>query len=66
MGKRVPKKHKEEFAKELKEWRTRKKLSQSEAAEKLGIPVDTLQNWEIARTMPQGYASAALRKIFSG
>jgi DNA-binding XRE family transcriptional regulator len=60
MGKRVPKKEKEKFAKELKAWRARKKFSQSEAAAHLGIPIDTLQNWEIAGTMPQGYMPSQL------
>lgn len=27
-------------------------MSQSEAAGRLGVPVRTLQNWEIARTKP--------------
>ena len=65
MGKRVPKKEKEQFAKELKAWRAKKRLSQTEAAAKLGIPVDTLQNWEIARTKPQAYAATTLRALFS-
>jgi transcriptional regulator with XRE-family HTH domain len=38
MGQRVTQKSKDEFAKLVKEWRERKGLSQSEAAEELGLP----------------------------
>jgi DNA-binding transcriptional regulator YiaG len=65
MGKRVSKKSKQEFAAALKAWRARKGFSQSQAAEALGVPIDTLQNWEIARTKPQGFAEAALLKIMA-
>ena len=44
-------------------WRQRKGFSQSQAAAKLGIPFDTLQNWEIARIKPVGFAHEALLKI---
>ncbi len=63
MGKRVTKKSKREFMDALKGWRSAKKLSQSQAAERLGVPLKTLQNWEIARTKPQGFAEGALLKI---
>ena len=43
---------KDEFAAKVKAWREAKSLSQSEAAKKLGIPVKTLQNWEISRRKP--------------
>jgi DNA-binding transcriptional regulator YiaG len=65
MGKRVPQKAKREFMDALKSWRARNGLSQSEAAERLGVPLKTLQNWEIARTKPQGFAEAALLKIIA-
>lgn len=62
MGKRVPQKHKDQFARELKEWRARKRFTQTEAAEYLGVPsVRTLQNWEIGRTRPVGLALAMVR-----
>src|SRR5713226_6310198 len=63
MGKRVTKKSKLEFAAALKAWRSTHKLSQSQAAERLGVPLKTLQNWEIARTKPQGFAESALLKM---
>ena len=64
MGKRVTKKSKKEFADELKAWREAKGLSQSGASERLGVPVRTLQNWEIARTKPTSFTANAILKIF--
>lgn len=64
MGKRVPKRLKTEFAKELKAWRERRELTQVEAAKRLGLEsVRTLQNWEVARTMPTGPALPLLRRL---
>ncbi len=39
------------------------RLSQSEFAELVGVPVKTLQNWEQKRTRPAGAARALLRAI---
>lgn len=62
MGQRVLQKHKDQFARELKTWRERRRFTQAEAAEFLGVPsVRTLQNWEIGRTRPVGVALAMLR-----
>jgi len=36
----------------LKEWRSRNGYSQIEAAIRLGVPVRTLQGWELGRPMP--------------
>lgn len=64
MGKRVPQRLKNEFAAELKAWRERRTLTQTEAARRLGLEsVRTLQNWEIARTMPTGPALPLLRRL---
>jgi len=64
MGKRVPQRLKTEFAKELKAWRERRELTQVEAAKRLGLEsVRTLQNWEIARTLPTGPALPLLRRL---
>ncbi|MCA1997019.1 MAG: helix-turn-helix domain-containing protein [Armatimonadetes bacterium] len=52
MGKRVSKTAKRAFARRLRAWRQGRQMSQSEAAGRLGVPVRTLQNWEIARTKP--------------
>ncbi len=65
MGKRVTKKSKREFMEALKGWRSDNGFSQSQAAERLGVPLKTLQNWEIARTKPQGFAESALLKIMA-
>jgi len=65
MGKRVTKKSKREFMDALKAWRSANGLSQSQAAERLGGPPKTLQNWEIARTKPHGVAYNAIVKIIS-
>jgi len=63
MGKRVTKKSKIEFAEALKAWRTREGLSQSRAALLLGLSSKrTLQNWEIARTKPQGILESLIRR----
>jgi len=40
-------------------------LIASQAAERLGVPLKTLQNWEIARTKPQGFAYGAIVSIIS-
>src|SRR6266700_3222462 len=40
--------------------RARYGFSQSQAAQRLGVPLKTLQNWEIARTKPQGFAYSAI------
>lgn len=56
MGKRVTRKSKLQFADLLKQWRACSGISQAEAAALINIPVKTLQNWEIARTMPRGAA----------
>jgi DNA-binding transcriptional regulator YiaG len=64
MGKRVAQKQKDQFARELKAWRERRRFTQAEAAEFLGVPsVRTLQNWEIGRTRPVGLALALLRDV---
>lgn len=42
----------EDTARALKEWRAHKCLSQTEAAIRLGVPVRTLQGWELGRPMP--------------
>ncbi len=63
MGKCVPQRQKDQFARELKLWRERKQFTQVEAAEFLGVPsVRTLQNWEVGRTRPVGIGLALLRK----
>lgn len=63
MGKRVSQKSKRQFAAALKAWRKRNDLSQAKAAALLGISLDTLQNWEIARSLPQGFGYASIMAI---
>lgn len=48
------------ISKKLKSWRQRLKLSQSQAAAKIGVPVRTLQEWEQDRQSPRGLARTAL------
>ena len=47
------------FPLQLRAWRKRENLSQSEAALKLQISNRTLQEWEQARAVPHGFARAA-------
>ena len=53
---------KDEFKQAIQHWRAAKGYTQQEAADRLGISVRTLQNWEIARNMPKGYGINALLK----
>ena len=46
---------KEQFAIIMKQFRERREFTQEQAAADLGVSVRTLQNWEIARNMPNGY-----------
>ena len=41
---------------QLRAWRRARRLSQSQAAPVLGVPLDTLQNWEQGRSRPRGLA----------
>lgn len=50
-------------SKRLKAWRKSIKMSQSQAAIKLGVPVKTLQNWELGRNEPRGLALTALNDM---
>jgi DNA-binding transcriptional regulator YiaG len=54
------------FATLLQDWRTRKKYSQRDAAEKLGCSKRSLENWEQKRAMPQGFGLSAMLKIIQG
>ena len=51
------------FARALQAWRERKKFSQRDAADFLGISKRTLENWEQERATPRGYAVVALMKL---
>ena len=46
---------------QLRAWRTRNKLSQTNAADKLRMSKRTLQEWEQGRATPRGLALAALQ-----
>ena len=48
---------------ELRTWRHKRNLSQSEGALKLQISKRTLQEWEQGRTEPEGLARIAILKI---
>jgi putative transcriptional regulator len=47
----------------VRELRRRARLTQSEFAAKLGVPVDTIRNWEQGKRMPRGPARALLAVI---
>jgi DNA-binding transcriptional regulator YiaG len=51
------------FARALQAWRERKRFSQKDAAEFLGISKRTLENWEQERATPRSYAVVALMKL---
>jgi DNA-binding XRE family transcriptional regulator len=48
---------------ELRAWRHRNNLSQSEAALKLQVSKRTLQEWEQGRAEPDGLARSAVQKV---
>lgn len=52
----------EELANKLKAARAKLGLSQSQAAKAWGIPVRTLQAWEIDQQTPRGFALKALNE----
>jgi DNA-binding transcriptional regulator YiaG len=54
------------FARMLQEWRERKRFSQRDAADHLGISKRTLENWEQERATPRGYAIQMLLKLIQG
>jgi DNA-binding transcriptional regulator YiaG len=51
------------FADELRSWRHKRNLSQSEAALKLQISKRTLQEWEQRRAEPEGLARIAIQNL---
>jgi DNA-binding transcriptional regulator YiaG len=53
------------FARSLQAWRERKRFSQKDAAEFLGISKRTLENWEQERATPRGYAVVALMRLIA-
>lgn len=50
---------------DLKSYRAIHKFTQAEAALRIGVPIDTLQNWECGRNTPRGLALRALLQIIS-
>ena len=44
----------------LKQWRARLHISQAQAAERLGVSKDTLQNWEQGRYLPDPLRAEAV------
>jgi DNA-binding transcriptional regulator YiaG len=63
MGIQVPQRSKEFFDANLRAWREREDISQSKASPLLGITINTMQNWEIARTKPNSFTETALSAI---
>ncbi|MDU2924463.1 helix-turn-helix domain-containing protein, partial [Bradyrhizobium sp.] len=48
---------------EVRDLRRRVHLTQQEFAAKLGVPVETIRNWEQGKRMPRGPARALLTVI---
>jgi len=48
---------------EVRELRRRARLTQLEFASRLGVPVETIRNWEQGKRMPRGPARALLAVI---
>ncbi len=55
-----------EFQRTIQRWREKKGFTQQGAADHLGISIRTLQNWEIARNMRNGYGLKAILLVISG
>lgn len=53
------------IAQKLKRWRRVRGLSQSQAAPLLGVPIKTLQNWEVGRRTPRGLALKHLAQLLT-
>jgi putative transcriptional regulator len=53
------------FARQVRAWRERRKLSRVDASRELGVPLRTLEDWEYGKRTPRGIAlrllSARLR-----
>ena len=47
----------------VRDLRRRARLTQQQFAERLGVPVDTIRNWEQGKRMPRGPARALLAVI---
>jgi putative transcriptional regulator len=47
----------------VRDLRRRARLTQQEFAERLGVPVETIRNWEQGKRMPRGPARALLAVI---
>jgi putative transcriptional regulator len=47
----------------VRDLRHRARLTQQEFAERLGVPVETIRNWEQGKRMPRGPARALLAVI---
>jgi transcriptional regulator with XRE-family HTH domain len=56
----------QEFKETLQRWRAKNGFTQQDAADHLGISIRTLQNWEIARNMPNGYGLKAILAEIGG
>lgn len=53
---------KKTWAEELKGFRAKARMTQTEASAGLGVPLRTLQNWECGRDVPRGLAMAYVRQ----
>jgi len=52
-----------EIADKLRKWRKAQKLTQKQAAERLSVPLRTLQRWERKQNLPASFARSVLLSI---
>ena len=53
----------ENAASKVRELRMRNRLTQAQFAARLGVPIDTIRNWEQGKRVPRGPARALLTLI---
>jgi len=54
------------ISQQLKDWRTAASLTQPQAAKALGVNLDSLQNWESGRRIPNGETMLKLLDRLNG
>jgi len=55
-----------QFATLLSGWRKENDFTQQEAADRMGVPRRSLENWEQERAMPQGFGLGAILRVIAG
>jgi len=52
-----------EIAQQMRQGRARTKLTQAQFAARIGVPIETVRNWEQGKRSPRGPARALLKVI---